>query len=337
MTPAALTTMRAFVRDAYGRADVVRLCEVPRAQPGEGEVLVRIRATSVNAADKYLLQGRPFITRFAMGFFRPRSSRLGLDLAGEVVATGPGVTRLREGDAVFGTAPDDFGRELDRAYAEYARVPEHLLVGKPDGLTFEEAAAAPLAGLTALQGLRNAGRLQPGQHVLVNGASGGVGTFAVQIAKALGADVTAVCSTANVEQARSLGADHVIDYTREDPLAGPARYDLFFDVSASRPPRECRRVLRPNSRYVAAGAVDRGGWLGPLVPFARVMLASMLRDDVCFVTAKSDPADLAALRDLLASGEVRSAIEELYPFERLPDALARFERGHVRGKLVVTV
>jgi len=337
MSSMALTTMRAFVRDSYGGAGVVRLAEVPRGMPGEGEVLVRVRATSVNAADKYLLQGRPFITRFPMGLFRPKTSRLGLDLAGEVVAAGPGVKSLRKGDAVFGTAPDDFGRELDRAYAEYARVPERLLAIKPANLAFEEAAAAPIAGLTALQGLKSEGRLQAGQHVLVNGASGGVGTFAVQIAKALGAEVTAVCSTANVDQARALGADRVIDYTKDDALAGRARFDLFFDVAASRPLRHCRRVLKEGGRYVVAGAVDSGGWLGPLVPLVSVMLASMFRDDVRFVMAKTDPADLAALKELFESGEVKPVIEEAFPFERLPDALARFERGHVRGKLVVTV
>ncbi|MBL8957590.1 MAG: NAD(P)-dependent alcohol dehydrogenase [Myxococcaceae bacterium] len=329
--------MRAFVRDSYGRADVVRLADVPRGLPGEGQVLVRVRATSVNAADKYTLQGRPVIIRFAMGLLRPRTSRLGLDLAGEVVVVGPNVKTLRVGDAVFGTAPDDFGKELDRAYAEYARVPEALLVTKPANVTFEEAAAAPLAGLTALQGLRDDGRVKPGQHVLVNGASGGVGTYAVQIAKALGAEVTAVCSSQNLEQARALGADHVVDYTREDVLAGGPRYDLFFDVSASRPLRACRRVLKPGGQYVAAGAVDRGGLLGPLGSIFGVMFGSIFRNDVRMVTAKSVPEDLVALRALLESGRVRSAIEELYPFERLPDALARFERGHVRGKLVVTV
>lgn len=333
---APVTRMKAYVRSAYGSAEVLRLTDVPCGVPRDGEVLVRVRATSVNAADKYVLQGRPVLMRFIMGLFRPMTPGVGLDLAGEVVSVGAGVTRLKVGDAVFGTTPEDFGGDVDRAWAEYARVPEALLALKPARVSFEQVAALPVAGLTALHGLRDAGELKAGQHVLINGASGGVGTFAVQIARALGAEVTAVCSTSNVEQARALGANHVIDYTREDHLAGPARFDLILDVSASRSVRANRRVLRPGGLYVMAGAVDRGGLTGPLGPFLRGMIASRFSDRVRFANAKSSLAKLETLAGLVEAGKMRAVIEQTYRFEALPEAIARFERGHVRGKLVVS-
>ena len=230
--------MKAAVRDRFGSPDVVELRDIEKPAPADDEVLVRVRAASVNPADWYEVTGRPYVGRTQMGLLKPKSNRLGVDYAGTVEAVGGNVTEFRPGDEVFG------GRS--GAFAEYVCVREdRAIVPKPANLTFEEAAAVPVAALTALQGLRDKGQVQPGQKVLINGASGGVGTFAVQIAKALGAEVTGVCSTPNVDIARSLGADHVIDYTREDFTRSDERYDLMLDIAGSRSWSECRRVLDP--------------------------------------------------------------------------------------------
>jgi NADPH:quinone reductase-like Zn-dependent oxidoreductase len=229
--------MQAILHDRFGPPDVLELREVGEPRTGDGEVLVRVRAASVNPADWYAVQGIPWIARPQMGLRRPRSNRPGLDLAGVVAAVGGNVTRFRPGDEVFGTGTGTL--------AEYVAAAEDALVLKPANLLFEQAAAVPVAALTALQGLRDKGRVQPGQQVLINGASGGVGTFAVQLARALGAEVTGVCSTRNLDMARSLGAGRVIDYTREDFTRGDRRYDLLLDVAGSRPWAACRRVLTP--------------------------------------------------------------------------------------------
>ena len=322
--------MRAVVQDRFGPPDTLELREVERPEAGDGQVLVRVRAASVNPADWYLMTGTPWLARPTMGLRRPRSGRLGVDLAGEVEAVGRNVTRFRPGDEVFGTG--------DGTLAEYVAVGEATLAGMPGRLSFEQAAAVPVAALTALQGLRDKGRLRPGQRVLVNGASGGVGTFAVQVAKALGADVTAVCSTRNLEAARSLGADRVIDYTREDFTRTGRRHDLLLDVAGSRPWSACRRVLEPRGRLVLVGAPKGSRLLGPLSHIARVRLASLRSSQkVVFFISKSSSQDLAALAELLEAGTVTASVERTYPLSEAADALRHLGEGHARGKLVVTV
>jgi NADPH:quinone reductase-like Zn-dependent oxidoreductase len=282
--------MKAAVRDRYG---ALELREVDKPVPADDEVLVRVRASSVNPADWYFLMGRPYVARMELGLRKPKDNRLGTDFAGTVEAVGKDVTRFRPGDEVFG------GRT--GAFAEYVAVPEdRAVVPKPAGVTFEQAGSVAIAAVTALQGLRDKGRVQPGQHVLVNGASGGVGTFAVQIAKALGAGVTGVCSTTNVDLVRSLGADHVVDYTREDFTRSDRRYDVLFDVAGSRSWSECRRVLAPHAILVIVGAPKGGRLIGPLRHILALRLAATGsgRKAVFFV-AKIVKADLEVLRELL--------------------------------------
>jgi NADPH:quinone reductase-like Zn-dependent oxidoreductase len=292
-------------------------------------VLVRVRATSLNAVDWYRLTGRPYIARPLTGLRKPKSSDLGGDFAGVVEAIGAGVADLAPGDEVYGCQGG--------AFAEY--VAASTAVGrKPSNLSFEEAAAVPIAGLTALQGLRDHGGVRPGRKVLVNGASGGVGTFAVQIAKALGAEVHAVCSTRNVEQARELGADRVFDYTREDFTRSDARYDVLFDNAGNRSWRAMRRVLVPAGTIVLVGGPRRKRMLGPLGHVVRVMLASKLgRRRAVFFMAKPNRDDLATLRDLIEAGDVRPAIEQRYELARIAEAMRRMGEGHARAKIVVTL
>ena len=322
--------MNAIVQDRFGPPDVLELREVDQPRPGDGEVLVAVRAASVNPADWYAMTGTPWVARAQLGLRRPRSGRLGIDLAGEVVAVGADVTRFSPGDAVFGTG--------DGTLAESVAVAEGTLALKPARLSFEQAAAVPVAALTALQGLRDKGRLQPGQRVLVNGASGGVGTFAVQVAKALGAEVTAVCSTRNVEAARSLGADRVVDYTREDFTGTGPRHDLLLDVAGSRPWPACRRVLTPQGRLVMVGAPKGSRLLGPLGHIAAVRLASLrASQQVVFFISRSTGEDLTALAELLERGAVTPCVERTYPLAEAANALRCLGEGHARGKLVVTV
>jgi NADPH:quinone reductase-like Zn-dependent oxidoreductase len=288
--------MKAIVQDRFGPPDVLELREIDPPEVGDDQVLVRVQAASVNPADWYAMVGAPYLARPQMGLRRPRS-RLGIDLAGVVEAVGGSVTRLRVGDEVFGAGSG--------ALAEYAAVAADALVPKPANLSFEQAAAVPVAALTALQGLRDKGRVQPGHRVLINGASGGVGTFAVQLAKALGAEVTAVCSTRNVDTARSLGADRVLDYTREDFTRTDRRYHLLLDVAGSRPWSACQRVLEPRATLVLVGAPKGSRLLGPLGHIARVSLASLRASQkAVFFISKSTPDDLATLRELLEAGTV---------------------------------
>ena len=302
--------MKAAVRDRFGSPeDVVELREFDTPEPAEGEVLVRVRSASVNISDWYEVVGRPLIGRPTMGLFRPKSNRLGTDYAGVVEALGPGVTELAVGDEVFG------GR--DGAFAEYicARV-DRSITPKPADVTFEEAAAVPVAGLTALQALRDKGQLQPGQHVLIHGASGGVGTYAAQIAKALGGVVTAVCSTRNVEQARSLGADRVVDYVQEDFTRGGERYDLMIDIAGTRSWRGCTRVLASSATVVVVGGPRANRFLGPLGHAVGMKLGSLFggRKAVFFVARFNRP-DMQTLRELLESGKVRPAISDRFPLD----------------------
>jgi len=323
--------MKAAVRDRFGSPDVVELREIEKPTPADDEVLVRVRAASVNPADWYGVTGRPYVGRPAMGLLKPRSNRLGVDFAGTVDAVGEDVTQFRPGDDVFG------GRT--GAFAEYVCVrEERAVVPKPANVTFEQAAAVPVAALTALQGLRDKGRLQPGQKVLVNGASGGVGTFAVQIAKALGAEVTGVCSTRNVDIARSLGADDVIDYTREDFTRSDRRYDLLLDIAGSRSWSEYKRVLSPHATLVVVGAPKGNRLLGPLSHIVKVRLAALRGSrKVVFFIAKFNKEDMLVLRDLLESGKVTPVIDRRYTLSEVADALRYTGEGHSQGKNVITV
>ena len=321
--------MRAIVRDRYGSPDVLELREIDKPEIGDDGILVRVRAASVNAVDWHLMRGEPFPARMGNGLRRPKTGVLGVDVAGQVEAVGRDVTDFRPGDEVFGNPGG--------AFAEYARGRAHGFVSKPANLTFEQAAAVPVAGLTALQGLRDKGELKPGHTVLINGASGGVGTFAVQIAKVLGADVTAVCSTRNVELVRSLGAGRVIDYTGEDFTRSGVRYDLVFDIAGSRPLWACRRVLAPAGRLVVVGGPG-GRWVRPIermvlaAVLSRVGSATMLP----FFSKHSHP-DLVTLRDLLEAGTIVPVVDRAYPLHETPDAVRYVETGHARGKVVITV
>jgi NADPH:quinone reductase-like Zn-dependent oxidoreductase len=323
--------MKAAVRDKYGSPDIVELREIEKPSPADDEVLVRIRAASVNPADWYSATGTPYVGRTAMGLRKPKSNRLGVDFAGEVEAVGKDVAQFRPGDEVFG------GR--DGAFAHYVCVREgRAVVPKPTNVTFEEAAAMPVAALTALQGLRDKGQIQPGQKILINGASGGVGTFAVQIAKALGAEVTGVCSTRNVDLVRSLGADHVIDYTHVDFTRSDQRYDLMLDVAGSRSWSECRRVLNPQATVVIVGAPKGSRLLGPLGHVVKLRLAAVPSSQkVVFFIAKFSKADMVVLQELLAAGKVTSVIDRRYELTEIADALRYLGEGHAQGKVVLTV
>jgi len=324
------TTMKAIVRDKYGPPDGVELQEVEKPELTDDGLLVRVRAASVNRVDWYDVTGTPWIARPMTGLRGPKSRFTGRDFAGTVEAVGKDVTDLRPGDEVFG------GKKGGGSFAEYVGVPADI-ARKPAGLTFEEAATVPVAALTALQGLRDHGQLQPGQKVLVNGASGGVGTFAVQIAKALGAEVTAVCSTRNVEQARSLGADHVIDYTGEDFTRTGQRYDLILDIAGSKSWSQCRRVLNPNAILVIVGA-QGSRLMGPLGHIAKVRLGALRGSQkAVFFVANFNGPDLAVLSELLGTGKVKPVVEKRYELIEVADALRYMGEGHARGKIVIGV
>jgi NADPH:quinone reductase-like Zn-dependent oxidoreductase len=314
--------MKAIVYERYGSPDVLELRDVERPSVTDDGVLVHIRAAATNPYDWHFMRAKPLFTRLMFGLFRPKDHRLGADLAGEVEAVGKDVTRLRVGDAVFG--------EGAGAFAEYACVPERWLAKKPANLTFEQAAAVPMAAGTALQGLRDGGRIAAGQKVLVHGASGGVGTFAVQIAKALGAEVTGVCSTKNVEMVQSIGADHVVDYTRDDFTRGDVRYDLMLDAVGNRSLRECRRVLAPKAVYVFIG-----GRMGHLA--ASMLARPFVSQDVKAVVARRSSADLEFLAGLIEAGKITPVIDRTYKLSEVPEAIRYLEEGHARGKIVITV
>ena len=319
--------MRALVRHRFGGPGVVRIEEVERPALADDRVLVRVRASSLNKADWHELRGWPRFLRplTRNGVVRPKSALLGCDFAGVVEAVGKDVTDLAPGDEVFG------GRS--GAFAEYVSAVN--LVRKPPNVTFEEAATMGIAGLTALQGIRDRGRLQAGERVLVNGASGGVGTVAVQIAKALGAHVTAVCSTRNVEQARALGADRVLDYTREDFTGEQERYDLIVDVAGGHSWSAMRRVLRPEGRLVIVGA---HGSRRQLRHIAAIWLTSRFsKQTAAFFIASFNKEDLQTLADMLESGRLKPVIDRTYALDEAQDALRTFGEGHVRGKLVLTI
>ena len=320
--------MKAIVHYTYGPPDGLELKEIDRPTVGDGEALIRVHAASVNPADWRIMRGAPFVIRLVgYGLRKPKTPGLGSDVAGVVEAVGKNVTRLRPGHEVYGS-----GRG---AYAEFACAAEDHVTPKPANLTFEQAAAVPLAATTALQGLRDIGKLQAGQTVLVIGASGGVGTFAVQIAKALGAEVTGVCSTRNAELVRSIGADHVIDYTREDFTKGEHRYDLIFQLAGTNTPSECRRALTPRGTLVLSSGEGRDSGVGRIVS-AMVSSPFVTQRLVSWVSSMKK-ADLLALTELIQAGKVKPVIDRTYTLAETPAAIRYVEEGHTRGKVVINI
>jgi NADPH:quinone reductase-like Zn-dependent oxidoreductase len=319
--------MKAIVKDRYGSPDVLRVDEIDKPEPAEDGILVRVHATSINAHDWHMLRGKPYLARLSEGFRRPKERKLGLDVAGIVEAVGANVSHVKPGDQVYGSR---YG-----AFAEY--VSGRSMVPMPAGLTFEQAAAIPTAGQTALQGLRDHGALEAGERVLINGAGGGVGTFAVQIAKALGADVTAVTSTRNVETMRSIGADEVIDYTRDDFTRAEPRYDLILDIGGNHRLSALRRVLTQTGRVVMV-APQPGQWIGPVVRVLGAVITTRLgaRPARAYL-ANPSVDDLLALKGFVEAGKVTPVIERTYPFDQIPDAIRHVEGGHAQGKVVITV
>jgi NADPH:quinone reductase-like Zn-dependent oxidoreductase len=322
--------MKAITYTRYGPPDVLRLEEVEKPIPKANEVLVRICAASVNAYDWRYMRADPFLVRLVGGLFRPRNPRLGADIAGRVAAVGSDVTQFRPGDEIYG----DLAASGNGAFAEYVAVPEHALALKPANLTFEQAAAVPMAAVTALQALRDGGKIQAGHKVLINGASGGVGTFAVQIAKSFGAEVTAVCSTRNVTLVQSLGADHIIDYKREDITRSAQRYDLILAVNGYHPLSAYRRMLRPEGRYVMVGG--SGAQLFETLLFGPLMSLGGRRRLAAFSAAPSSK-DLLVMKELLEAGVVVPVIDRCFPLHETAGAIRYLEDGHARGKVVITV
>ncbi|MFJ8019502.1 NAD(P)-dependent alcohol dehydrogenase [Streptomyces sp. NPDC096311] len=324
--------MKAIAQDRYGSPDVLELREVDKPVVADHDVLVRVHAAAVNARDWHLMRGDPYLARLVLGLSRPKTKIRGTDFAGRVEAVGRNVKRFRPGDEVFG--------EVDGAFAEYVCAQDNVVEPKPAGLSFEQAAAVPLAGNTALMGLRDLGQVQPGQQVLVNGASGGVGTFAVQIAKAFGAEVTGVCSTRNIELIRSMGADHLIDYTREDFTRNGRRYDVVFDLVGNHSLTECRRALAPTGRLVlSGGGVSEGGSLiGPMGLILKGQVMShFVHQRLLILTATPSKENLAALRELAESGKLTPVIDRTYPLSEVPEAIRYLEVEHARSKVVITV
>lgn len=329
--PAGATPMKAIVHRCYGPPDVIRLEDIPKPTPKDDEILVRVHAASVNPLDWHYIEGTPYMVRMDGGFGKPEDPRLGVDFSGTVEAVGKSVTRFKPGDEVFGGR---FG-----ALAEYVAVREARAVAlKPANISHEQAAAVAIAAITALQGLRDEGHLRAGENVLVNGASGGVGTFAVQIAKSFGANVTGVCSTKNVELVRSLGADRVIDYTREDVTKGAQRYDLILDNVSTHSLLEYKRIMTPNAVYVLIGSTETGRWFGWLVrPVEAWLLSPFGSQKFGTIFADLNKDDLATLAGLMESGKVTPVIDRTYKLSEAAEALRYLERGHARGKVVVTV
>lgn len=328
--------MRAIVFDEYGSPDVLRLEDVDRPAPRPNELLVRVQATSVNAADGHLMYGRPYLMRYQCGWKRPKIRGLGLDFAGVVEAVGAAATAFRPGDAVFGELAEDYAGAT-RAFAEYVCVAESTVTRKPDAVSFTEAAAVPLAGCAALYAVRDYGQSGPGQKVLVNGAGGGVGVYAVQLAKRFGATVTAVCSARKADRVRDIGADHVIDYRRHDFTADPVQYDVIVDIASSQSVARCKRVLAPHGRFVWVGGPASSGWLGPLRPAVNVLLTSLVsrRQRWLCVAKPSSAKDVALLAGWLSDGSLRAVVDRCYPLERTADAIRYVEEGLACGKVVV--
>src|SRR5947199_5052650 len=326
--------MKAIVYQNFGSPDILRFEEIDKPTPSDNEVLIKVRAASVNPLDWKLMKGGPFILRLLLGLGKSKIKRPGVDVAGQVEAVGRNVTQFKPGDEVFGTCRG--------AFAEYATsqlVPgmKSVLVRKPANVTFDQAASAPVAALTALQGLRDKGRIRQGKEVLINGAAGGVGTFEVQMAKSFAANVTGVCSTTNLDMVRSIGADCVIDYTKEDFTRSGQRYDLILDCVGNHSLSACRRALNPQGIYIIVGAPD-GRWISPLPRVFQALVMSRLGSQslVPFLT-RGNQKDLIILRDLMAAGKVTPVIDRCYGLDEVPEAIRYLEAGHARGKGVITV
>ena len=327
-TPSARTTMHAMVQDRFGGPEVLELRSIPVPTPEPGQIVIEVRAASLNPYDWHMMRARPHIARTAAGLRRPKHPVPGSDMAGVVVTTGSEVTEFQPGDEVYGPGVG--------AYAEFGVLSERAAAHKPAGASFEEAASMPIAGITALQALKDSGRLQPGQHVAINGASGGVGTFAIQIAKAMGATVTAVCSTRNIELVRSLGADHTVDYTRQDFTRLGVEYDLILDVVGTHAMSSYRRALKADGTYVSVGSVSMGDVIGPFGYLLRIKVADLLGSQrMTSMLAKHTSEDIAWLQAHLEDRSVVPVIDRTYPLQELPEAMEYVETMHARGKVVV--
>lgn len=322
--------MKAIVYREYGSPDELKLEEIEKPTPKNNEVLVKVLAASVNAADWYSLRGEPFLLRLTSGLFKPKNRILGFDIAGRVEAVGKNATQFQPGDEVYG----DISAYGGGGFAEYVAIPEKVLALKPVNLSFEEAAAVPMAAVTALQGIRDHGQIKPGQKVLINGASGGVGTFAVQIAKSFEAEVTAVCSTSKMDMLRSIGADHVIDYTKEDFTRSGNRYDLIFGINGHHSLFDYKRALNPEGMYICIGGtmaqIFEAMLLGPLRSNGKQKLKGM-------GSAEPNQKDLEAMKRLIEAGSVVTVIEKRFPLSEVPEALRHLGEGHAIGKLVITL
>ena len=322
--------MRAIVQDAYGSIDVLRLGEIAEPDIAENEVLLKVRAAGMDRGTWHVMTGQPYLMRImGFGFRRPKNRVAGFDVAGTVAAVGSGVTRFQVGDEVFGISRG--------SYAEYAAAREDKLADKPAGLGFEQAAVVPISGGTAIQGLR-AGRIEAGQAVLIIGASGGVGTYAVQLAKALGAEVTGVCSTAKLDLVRSIGADHVIDYTREDFADGNQRYDLILDIGGNSRLSRLRRALAPKGTLVIVGGEEGGKWTGGFGRQIRALVLSpFVGQRLTMLASKEHHAHLEAVSRFIEAGQVVPIVDETYPLAEVPDAMRHLEAGRARGKIAITI
>jgi NADPH:quinone reductase-like Zn-dependent oxidoreductase len=323
--------MNAIVQDKYGSADVLEFRDVEKPQPGDDEVLIRVHAAGVDPGVWHLMTGRPYLVRvMGYGLRKPKIRIRGVDAAGTVKAAGKNVIRLKQGDQVYGTC--------DGSFAEYACAKAERFAPKPANLTFEQAAAVPISGMTALNGLRDAGKLQPGQKVLIIGAAGGVGTYAVQLAKAFGAAVTGVCSTSKANLVRALGADEVIDYTREDFTDGTRQFDLILDTAGRRPLSQLRRALTPQGTLVIVGGEGGDRWLGGFQRQMFAPLSSLFTEQkLLSLISKERHKDLLTLRDLIEAGKLTPVIDRTYSLRDAPQAIRYLGQGHARGKVVLTV
>jgi NADPH:quinone reductase-like Zn-dependent oxidoreductase len=322
-------TMRGILQDAYGSADVFRLARIRIPEAADKQVLVRVHAAGLDRGTWHLMAGQPYVLRLALGLRKPKNPVPGLDLAGTVVAVGSAVTRFSPGEEVFGTGHGSF--------AEYTVAPEDQLALKPANLSFEQAAVVPVSGLTALQALTDVGRLQTGQRVLIIGASGGVGSYAVQLAKALGAEVTGVSSPAKLDLVRSLGADHVIDYTREDFADGEHRYDLILDIAGNPTLSRLRRALTPTGTAVIVGGEQGGRLTGLGRQFRAVALSVFIRQRLTFFVSKERASDLERLTEFIEAGQLTPSIDQIFSLDQVPEAMRRFAAGQARGKIAITV
>jgi NADPH:quinone reductase-like Zn-dependent oxidoreductase len=322
--------MRAIVQDTYGSADVLRPGRIARPEIADNEVLLRVHAAGLDRGTWHLMRGLPYPIRPVSGIRRPKNPVPGLDVAGTVVAVGSAVTRFSVGDEVFGISRGSF--------AEYAAAREDKLASKPVNLAFEQAAVVPVSALTALQGVRDVGRVEQGQKVLITGASGGVGSYAVQLAKAFGAEVTGVCSTAKLDLVRSLGADHVIDYTRDDWADGAHHYDLILDIAGNPALSRLRRALTPSGTAVIVGGEQGGNWTGGLGRGLRALaLSPFIRQRLTMFISKERASDLERLTELIEAGKVTPSIDRTYPLDQVPEAMRHLEAGKVRGKVAITI